>query len=366
MWSLKPAGKVSRRILHWGLIGIALSALAGAARAQQQGRYLYVAVPASELDAREVAPAILIFDINNGHKFVRRIPAHAGGRPPSQQGAHARGMAADTAGRRLYVSITAGIVAIDLTAEKVVWQKDYGGFCCDRLDVTPDGRTIYAPAFGRPKWNVIRARDGELMTTIDVTGLPRQTIFSRDGSRAYLGAWESRVILVVDTATHKPIREVGPFTSYVCPFAVNNRGTLAFANVDGLVGFEVGDLNTGLVLDRVEVEGSDTPARNDYECPAHGIALTPDERELWVADGMASRLHIFDAATYPPAAVRSLELSVQPRWVTFGLDGRYAYVSTGDVIDRTLKKTIAVLQDEHGTRVRSEKMLELETVNGKR
>ena len=69
----------------------------------------------------------------------------------------------------------------------------------------------------------------------------------------------------------------------VRPFCVT--AALVFANIDGLVGFEVGDLQTGLVLDRVQVNGY-TPAQlATYECPSHGLAFTPDERALWVATG---------------------------------------------------------------------------------
>ena len=66
-----------------------------------------------------------------------------------------------------------------------------------------------------------------------------------------------------------------------------------------------------------------------YECPSHGIGLTPDERELWVADGVDNRLHVFDSTTYPPVAATTVEVRAQPRWITFGIDGRYAYPSSG-------------------------------------
>ena len=102
---------------------------------------------------------------------------------------------------------------------------------------------------------------------------------------------------------------------------MNAKGTLAFANVDGLVGFEVGDLQTGLILDSVAAEGYDKDAAAKYECPSHGIAFTPDERELWVADGVRNRLQVFDASVYPPVALdggrtaRSASMDrVQHRW----------------------------------------------------
>ncbi len=83
------------------------------------------------------------------------------------------------------------------------------------------------------------------------------------------------MLSVVDAKARKVVREVGPFTSYVCPFTINGRASQVFANIDGLVGFEVGDLQTGLVLDRVVIEGYQMELAEKFECPSHGIGLTP-------------------------------------------------------------------------------------------
>ena len=58
-------------------------------------------------------------------------------------------------------------------------------------------------------------------------------------------------------------------------------------------------------------------------------------------------------------------MRAQPRWIVFGLDGRYAYPSTGDVIDVATRKIVAELTDEHGAAVHSEKLLEIDFANGK-
>ncbi len=341
-----------------GLTLLLLAFASAGAAGQQERRFWYVAVPGLDIETTERGTTgILVFDIDAGHKFVRRISPWPRTAPLDE---HVRGIAADVKTRRLYLSTVGRIAAVDLLTERVVWEKTYDGHCCDRLAVSPDGGTIYAPAFGRPKWYVVRARDGELITTIGVTGFPRQTIYSRDGRRAYLAAWESPVITVVEAASHKVVKEIGPFGGFVCPFTITARDAFAFATVDGLVGFEVGDVSTGLILDRVVVEGSDIEAAAKYECPSHGIALTPDERELWVANGVDNRLHVFNATEYPPVAARTIDLLSQPRWISFGIDGRYAYASSGDVIDRASAKIIATLKDEHGAVVRSEKMLEID------
>jgi hypothetical protein len=96
-----------------------------------------------------------------------------------------------------------------------------------------------------------------------------------------------------------------------------------------------------------------------HGCPSHGIGLTPDEKELWICDAANSRMHIFDATVMPPKQVASIKVREQPGWITFSLDGKFAYPSTGDVIDLKARKILAGLTDENGGAVHSEKMVEV-------
>jgi DNA-binding beta-propeller fold protein YncE len=320
-------------------------------QAQPAQPYLFVLLPGADDADRDRSVRILVFDVAREHRFVRRIqlwPARG------DQGEVVRGAAADARRGRLYISTSRRLAAIDLKTDKVVWEKSYEDHCCDRLAVSPDGATIYAPAIGRAKWFVVDAATGNLRTTVTVTGWPRDTMFSRDGTRVFLGAWESTTLAVADAAAHEIVKSVGPFSAYLCPFTVNAKGTLVFANIDGLVGFEVGDLQTGLILDSVAVEEYDKAAAAKYECPSHGIAFTPDERELWVADGVSNRLHVFDATEYPPAARAAIELTAQPRWIGFSTDGRFVYPSTGDVISASTRRIVGALRDAAGEKVTSE------------
>jgi hypothetical protein len=132
-------------------------------------------------------------------------------------------------------------------------------------------------------------------------------------------------------------------------------------NVNGLLGFEVGDVAAGRMLHRVEVPGYHPGPLKRHGCPSHGVGLTPDEKELWVVDAANQRLHVFDAARMPPSYVASIELGVdQPGWITFSLDGAYAYPSTGEVIDTKTRRIVAHLKDEQGRQVQSEKLLEID------
>ena len=166
-------------------------------------------------------------------------------------------------------------------------------------------------------------------------------------------------------ATHAVVRTVGPFGNVIRPFTVNGAQTRCFVNVNDLLGFEVGDLTTGKMLHRVEVRGFEKGPTKRHGCPSHGVALTPDERELWMTDAANTRVHVFDATVMPPAQVTSIVLRDQPGWITFGIDGRYAYPSTGDIVDTRTRRVVTTLTDEEGRAVQSEKMLEVVFAGGR-
>ena len=170
---------------------------------------------------------------------------------------------------------------------------------------------------------------------------------------------------LVWTRNYTVSREVGPFGDFVRPFTVNGEGTLCFVNVNELLGFEIGDTRTGKMLQRVVVQGFEKGATKRHGCPSHGIGLTPDEREIWLTDAHNRRVHIFDGTTMPPAYVASIELRDEPGWITFSIDGRYGYPSTGDVVEVATRKIVAGLKDEKGAAVQSEKMLEIDFADGK-
>jgi DNA-binding beta-propeller fold protein YncE len=308
---------------------------------------------------------ILVFDIDHGYKFVKRVPTWTSleGRPAEG----IRGIAASAATGRIFVSTSRRLAAFDLATDKIIWEQNYGGKCCDRMAISPDGKTLYAPAAGAPKWYVVNATDGTLITTIDKEGSPHNTIYSDDGTHAYLES-QGRVppfITVTDAKTHTVVKQIGPFDDVVRPFTINGKQTLVYANVNNLLGFEVADLTTGKLLHRVAVEGLKTENSPVHGTPSHGIAMTADETEIWVADNTNHVIHIFDATKMPPVQKTRVHLRDEPGWIAFGLDGRTAFASTGDMIDVRTKQIVATLEDEHGQDVESEKVVEIDFANGK-
>jgi hypothetical protein len=290
----------------------------GPAVAKEPGgerHYLYVIAPGIRNYLEFGGAGILVFDVDRGHKFVKRIETPAS---REKKPLNVKGVCACARTRKLYFTTLTKLYCVDLVTEKTLWEKALPRGC-DRMSMTPDGKVLFVPSLEKETWNVVDAATGKLLSSIETRSGAHNTVCSLDGTRMYLAGLRSPYLSVADTRTHKVVGRVGPFSAPIRPFTVNGAGTLCFVNVNGLLGFEVGDLKSGKKLYRVEVKGFKPGPVKRHGCPSHGVGLTPDEKEVWVADAHNSRVHLFDARTLPPRQVTSIKLREQPGWVTFSL-----------------------------------------------
>ena len=330
--------------------------IARAASAAASRHLLYIAEPGIRNYQQYGGIGVLVYDIDDGYKFIKRIPTWP--LAPGQEAENVKGVAASAVTGKLYVSTIRRIGCIDLLTEKMVWERELEGGC-DRMALAPDGKVMYVPSLEKEHWNVVNAVTGEGLAKIVTNSGAHNTLYSRDGQEVYLAGLRSPLLSVADPKTHKVIRTVGPFSNSIRPFTVNGARTLCYVNCNELLGFEIGDLKTGLKLHRVEVQGYEKGPVLRHGCPSHGIGLTPDEREVWLCDGHNSAMHIFDNTVMPPKQIASLKVRDQPGWITFTIDGKHAYPSTGEVFDTKTKKLVKALQDETGREIGSEKLLEI-------
>jgi hypothetical protein len=357
---------------HEGVPALATPMTAASATTK---RYLYVLDAPKQKEGFETMPRqIEVFDVANGHQWVKNIPLPAGV-------FNIRGVAASTVTSKLFVSyyttavndapFGGGMLCMDLTTNAIVWRKDYDPAVVpstDRFDVTPDGKTIYLPlGEQRPdstEWKVIDAATGNVTGGIVSTSNPHNTIVSVDGRYAFLEGQErgpqdpaiTHTVGVVDTTTNQVVKLVGPFRDTVRPFTINGAGTLIYAAVNNFVGFQIGDVTTGQVVYTVEPPNyvqppSDPALRRVF---THGIALTPDEKEVWAVDQLKGGIQIWDVSKVPAEAPRyvgfvavrkkgknlagatdpaaSRDTPGTPGWVAASYDGKYMYAEGGEII----------------------------------
>jgi DNA-binding beta-propeller fold protein YncE len=331
---------------------------------------LYVTEPGSlEKPGWANGVGIIVLDANDGYHFVKRIPTweYAGSMSPEQ----VSGVAASPVTNMIYVAARGRLAAIDMGTDKMVWSTTLDGKCCERPQVTPDGRIIVVGGDLQAYWYEVDALTGKLIGILDAPESPNShnLNLSADGKTAFMSP-NNKVMTISDIKSRKIIKTIR-FPDNIRVFVTNKDSSKLFVNNNNLLGFVIADVASGQVLKTVEVTSVNWHAKWDvtprpripHGCPSHGIALTPDEKEIWVADGIFNKIHIF-SNTDDPKEIDTIDLSGGPFWMTFGLDAKLAYVSSGDIVDVATHKIVGQMKDEYGRVLTSEKLLDMTFDNG--
>ena len=344
--------------------------------------------------ANDESRRIDVFDVDQKHALHHSFTPERNG--VKLLDSRCRGIAAHAGTARLYFtdSDLKHVVAMDLVKETVLWVRTFDEAECkhpDRLSVTTDGRALYVPCKLSDNMVVLDARDGRTIRTHAVNDgeAPHNTYTGETGKYMYLGSYKSPIFRVYDQRTHDEVRRVDGFSSGIRPFAVDPTETYFFANLTTLLGFGVGDIRAGRRLYEVEQA---TPAErlahpqtsgghpHGGRPKSHGLAIRPGTTEVWFLDDEWGYLYVFDYATLPGAAPR--HVATVPlftdigrpyyraaadikgagdgywRWLTFSIDGRWAYPANGAVVDAE-RRTLTSM-----TITASEKQLQVDFRNG--
>jgi DNA-binding beta-propeller fold protein YncE len=287
--------------------------------------------------------------------------------------AEVRGIGASAATGMLYISyggFPTGIghlLEFSLYRKKVMYDRGYR-FGIDSFDITHDGRLIFMPTGENTTdktWHVLDAKTGRVVGAITAGRSPHDTAVDTSGKHVFLGGASARYLYEADT--HRPwkvIGRMGPLTpagvAGIRPFTINAQDTLAFTTGNDYLGFQVSNVATGKVLYTVPVPGFSVPP-TFQGVPSHGIALSPNQRYLWLVDTPNRAVHEFDISGLPrraPVMIATVHVSGSKLgWVNLSRDGRYLFAGdAGNMINTQTRKTVAML----GALVDSSKNIEID------
>lgn len=331
---------------------------------------IYATLPGSlERPIYPNGDGIVVLDADNNYAFVKRIHVwdYAGSMSPED----ISGVAASPATNMLYLAARGRLGAIDLATDKMVWTTTLDGKCCERPQVDADGKTLVVGSNLQDYWYKLDAKTGKLLATIHAPGSmgAHNLNLSADGKRAFMSP-NGKLLQIADVDTAKVIRTI-EFPDNVRVQVLNKDSSKIYVNQNNFLGFIIADTNTGKILKTVEVTGEDWRSvwnksprpRIPHGCPSHGIAITQDGKEIWLADGLFKKIHIF-SNTDDPKEIDTIDTPDGVFWMTFGLDGKRVYASSGDIIDVATHKIIGTTKSEFGTRMYSEKELDMEFLDG--
>jgi hypothetical protein len=346
---------------------------------------LYIGTPGD--NGTDNQSGVIVLDADKNYSFVKRISYEL---PAARMpGGKVSGIVASVPLQMLYVTQDGSMTAFDLATDKIVWrftgestpvERPNGRTgssltgCCERPWLLPDGKTLVVGSHYNSWWYYIDGATGKVLSKLPTpeANVSHNLAVSADGQLGILGSMSSPKlgkagIAVVDIPNRKVLRYM-TFSEMVRPLTINHDASLVYVNVNDLIGFEIGDIKTGKMLKRFELPGDDWKGKG-Y---SHGIGMTPDESEIWVADPVHNAWQVWDNPpdglnpVYNPSKIMKPTAGVVHSWLTMSNDGKLAFIGDSSVFDVKTHKEIAVMKDEFGRRiVHTEKILHLGFRDGK-
>src|SRR6202790_2033658 len=217
-------------------------------------RLVYVTLPGGSAGGQFSSDGngvgIVVLDVDRNFEFVKRIPTWNVAETVSPE--EDSGRAARGATNMICRAPRGRLAGFDLATDQKVWEQTYDGACCERPEVTPDGKTLVVGSDLKDFWYVINAQDGALKGKIQApkSNFAHNMGLSADGKTVFM-APNGVTMTVGDVPSMKAIKTI-TFSDHVRPFVINHDATRVYANVNNLLGFEIADVKTGEVVKRIE------------------------------------------------------------------------------------------------------------------
>ncbi len=316
------------RLITIGVVASALLAIMPG-RAEAGKRYLWV--------TNAYGNDVHVFTVPE-HELVRRI----------EVGPEPHGIASPDDASVIYVSIEdfeapqGELLWIDPRTYEITHRLTIGPEP-NQIACTPDGKFIYVPCKDGQYW-VIDGHQKKVVTKIRTGGRPHNTQASRDGKLMYLSPMGSpkRVTIVDLHDGHKVIGEI-PFDNVVRPPALAPDGKRIYQQIDGLLGFQVADTTSRTVFATVPHNIREEFRTIGSRC--HGLAIRPDQKEIWSCNLNHKIVHIHDITTDEFPEIGQVPMIDHIYWLCFSPDSKYAYISIRGaskiaVVDTHTKKVL--------------------------
>jgi hypothetical protein len=332
-----------------------------AAHEPSTGRFLYAVNQAAATRG-----SISVYDIGAGHRLVKTIET-------VRDVDDVKGVAASMVTGRVYVAYRTRsgvgmIYCLNVYDDAVLWNRAIDPDI-DRLAIHPGGQFLYVPTWegGSTDFiNVLDANTGDVVRKVHFSNRSHDTLFpvsgplfqetkAEDGSGKYL--------YLIDPQSYA-VSRIGPYAGILGPYAVDGMSRYVANNVTGLWGMQVAELNSGRIV-----------TANLAEHPPgepgllHGIGWTPDEREVWQSSS-AGHPHVYVWSMRDPMAPVLVErVSMKSgrgaHWLTFDIEGNYAYVAPNKNSDDATEIFDAHTYKSLGLIGSSEDMIEIDFADGK-
>jgi YVTN family beta-propeller protein len=209
-----------------------------------------------------------------------------------------------------------GIGVLDVATQKF-HAKLNAGSDPEEFALSKDGRRIYISNEDTKTASVINIASGRLEHIVPVGQEPEGVTTTPDGKQFYVTCEAGGDIYVVDTASYTSIAH----------FKVNGRprsvAFLANASIGFVPSESVGEIN---VIDTLKATVLKTIALPAGSRPMK-VKLSPDETRLYVSNGRAGTVSVFDARTYQ--LLDTIKVGTRPWGIGISPDGKWLFSANG-------------------------------------
>ncbi len=240
-------------------------------------------------------------------------------------GPRPHGIVASPDGRTLYITVETSneLLKVDVATHEIVSRVDVGPIP-NEPTISANGRHVFVPQRGGDQTAIVDTESMLVVKTLSAGRAQHNAYTSANGDRVYVTSMGDSLITVIDPTTLEIQRQIH-VGGIPRPVALTADDSLAYVALSGLIGFVTVDLSSDQVVHRVEYPippGTPPPPLDTY---THGLLLTPNERELWVAAYGTSRVYGFLLPERRQFA--EIETEGGPHWFTLHPDGEPLYVS---------------------------------------
>jgi YVTN family beta-propeller protein len=250
-------------------------------------------------------------------------------------GPHVHCIALTPDGRRLFTTteLDNTLVISDVTTGKILSTVKMPGRP-NECAVTPDARYVTVPIRDGNSVVIVDANQGKIAKILPIKD-PHNSVNIGSNRYSFVSSMGSNEIDVIDLEKLDFSAHI-PTGGRPRPFVVSKNGRTLYVAISDLHGFNIVDIPTQKLLQRVALpsEHPGPPRPRKYETPdtyTHGLALTPDESEIWVTSLLDDCIYIYDLKA--KKVVARLNTGDGPNWVVFSPDGKYGCVSSTDSDD---------------------------------
>jgi YVTN family beta-propeller protein len=249
-------------------------------------------------------------------------------------GERIHGVAVQPDGKRLFATVESDrtLRIVDTATRQIVATVKLSGRP-NQIAVTPDGKYVVVPIRDGDKVDIVDVAKQEVVKSLPIKE-PHNAVSTESNRYVYISAMSGHEINVIDLDKMDYSAHI-PVDDRPRPYVVSADGKTMFVAVANLHGFEMIDIPTKKVVERVEMPAEHpTPHPLKYESAdtrTHGLALTPDGSELWVSSLLDDCVYVFDVTARK--IVGKVATGAGPNWLAFTRDGKYLAVSNADSDD---------------------------------